>query len=317
VKYAAVLRAALETPWAILPEKLTEIAAFLALKAGGVDIDLKAAGIPIQGKRGDMRRAGSVALIPVWGTIAHRADWLNDASGGTSTERVAAMLRTAIADASVSAIVLDVNSPGGSVGGVTELAAEIRAAREEKRIVAIANAMAGSAAYWLAAQASELWVTPSGKVGSIGVYAAHEDISKALETEGVKVTLVSAGKFKTEASPFTQLSEEAHAAIQADVDTYYSMFVRDVARGRGAAPAAVKSGFGQGRMVTAAAAVEERMADRVGTLDELLVKLTGRKQGSTIGAAAEDLSPDAGDDEDIEALQDLTGSLRALIGGSR
>ncbi|HXT31367.1 MAG TPA: S49 family peptidase [Vicinamibacterales bacterium] len=310
MKYAAILRAAADTPWAIEREKLDAIMAFLALKASGADIDPTAAGVKMQGAPGGVRRAGAVAVIPIMGTIAHRASWLEGASGGTSTETIAAMLRAALEDPSVASIVLDVNSPGGSVSGVPELAAEIRAAREEKKIVAIANASAASAAYWLASQASEFWVTPSGKVGSIGVFAAHEDISKALEQEGVNVTLVHAGKHKVEANPFGPLSEDARAAIQADVDAYYGMFTRDVAKGRGVSAAAVKSGFGEGRMVVADRAVAEKMADRVGTLDELLTKLVGRKQGNSMSAASNDA-------DDEKAIRDLTAHMRALTGGTR
>jgi ClpP class serine protease len=63
--------------------------------------------------------------------------------------------------------------------------------------------MAASAAYWIATAADEVVVTPSGQVGSIGVFATHEDISKALDMEGIKVSLISAGKYKTEGTPFS------------------------------------------------------------------------------------------------------------------
>ncbi|MCC7371633.1 MAG: S49 family peptidase, partial [Chloroflexi bacterium] len=143
-----------------------------------------------------------------------------------------------------------------------------------------------SAAYWIASSADEIVVTPSGEVGSIGVFTAHEDISAALEAEGVTVTLISAGKYKTEGNPFEPLSEEARGAIQARVDDYYSMFVRAVARGRGVKPADVRGGFGQGRVVGADEAVRLGMADRVGTMAQTVERLAGRRGGA--GSRAED-----------------------------
>jgi signal peptide peptidase SppA len=280
VKFAATLRAALETPWAIERSKFAEVAAAYADRALRADAEPRAA---VAGAGPELLRAGPVAVIPIAGPIIHRSSWIEE-YGYVSTETVAYQLRAALADPAVRTVLFDINSPGGTVAGVPELAAEIRAAREEKKIVAIANAFAASAAYWIASQANELWVMPSGKVGSIGVFAAHTDLSKALEQVGVTTTLIAAGKYKTEGNPFGPLSDEARAAIQADVDAYYAMFVRDVARGREVTPASVRGGFGEGRMVIADQAVEQRMADRVGTRDELLARLQGKKQGPTIGA---------------------------------
>jgi len=175
-------------------------------------------------------------------------------------------------DARVKAIIFDVDSPGGSVEGVTELASEIYNARKKKPSIAVANAQAASAAYWLASAAGELVVTPSGQVGSIGVYVAHQDESKALENEGVRITLISAGKYKTEGNPSEPLADEARAAIQSKVDDYYTMFVKGVAQNRGSTQAAVRDGYGQGRMVLASQAVKLNMADRVATLDDVLAR---------------------------------------------
>jgi ClpP class serine protease len=120
------------------------------------------------------------------------------------------------------------------VDGVEELSSEVYQSRGKKKMIAVANAMAASAAYWIASAADELVVTPSGQIGSIGVFAAHEDISKAAEMQGVKVSLISAGKYKTEGNPFEPLSSEARAAMQRDVDVFGEMFTAAVARNRGA-----------------------------------------------------------------------------------
>lgn len=219
-----------------------------------------------------------VAVLGVYGVISQRQAQVEDISGpgGTSVERLTQRFRSVIADGSVRAVVFDHDSPGGGVYGVEELAKEIVAARGKKPIAAVANSLSASASYWLASAADEIVVTPSGEVGSIGVFSAHEDLSKFLDAEGIKVTLVSAGKFKVEGNPFEALGEEARAAIQARVDDYYGAFVRAVAKGRGVSPEDVRKGFGQGRVVGSKEAVSSKMADREGTLDETVRRLSGR-----------------------------------------
>jgi capsid assembly protease len=145
---------------------------------------------------------GSVAVLPIYGIISHRESLLGWLFGGTSTQAVSASLRQLLSDPNVSTIVFDVDSPGGSVEGIQELSDEIFAARGKKCMVTVANAMMASAAYWIGSATHEIVVTPSGQVRSIGVYTAHEDISKALEKEGVKITLIRAGNTKLKTRHF-------------------------------------------------------------------------------------------------------------------
>lgn len=281
MKYAHIVRAIGETPWAILPAKLAVILDLVAYRAGGGKLSQEEVQARMDAARRDERRSGSgregVAVLPLLGTIVQRANLMSEMSGGTSAERFRSRFREALNDNQVGAIVLDVDSPGGSVFGVPELAAEIREARGDKPIVAVANSLAASAAYWVASAADELVVTPSGEVGSIGVFAAHEDLSAALEDAGIDVTLISAGKYKVEGNPYEPLGEEARAAIQARVDDYYAMFVDDVARQRGVSSRDVRNGFGQGRVVGAQDAVALGMADEVATLDETIERLARRE----------------------------------------
>jgi signal peptide peptidase SppA len=218
---------------------------------------------------GPSKSEGSVVVIPVTSVLTARGGTVNSAET-TSAFGLADTMRAAAMEKSIHAIVLEVDSPGGEVYGIAEAAAAIREARAAKPVVSVATALAASAGYWLFSQADEGFVTPSGEVGSIGVYGLHEDRSKAMETAGRKVTLVSAGKYKVERAPFGPLSEEALGAMQADVDRYYEMFVKDVAKGRRAKVEQVRSGFGEGRLVGASAAVTAGMADRVGTLDDAI-----------------------------------------------
>jgi capsid assembly protease len=222
---------------------------------------------------------GAVAVIQIRGVIVqHGADaWMGD----TATERVARAIDDMQANPNVGAIVLDVDSPGGVVFGVRELSEKILASRDgAKPIYSIANSEAASAAYWIASAASKFFVTPSGQVGSIGVWSMHIDASKAMEDMGYAVTLVSAGKYKVEGHPFGPLEEEARAHMQEEVDAYYDQFAAGVAAARGVKASAVRSGFGEGRMLMAEPARVEGMVDGVATLPELLAALirpgTGR-----------------------------------------
>ena len=213
--------------------------------------------------------------MPLYGIITQRGNMADDVSGpgSCSTQQFAASLQNALADDTVGQILIDIDSPGGSVYGVSELADLIYSARNQKPIIGIANSLAASAAYWIGSACSEFYCTPGGEVGSIGVYTAHQDVSKALEEEGVAVTLISAGRFKVEASPYGPLTDEARAAIQQSVDNYYGMFTKAVSRGRNVGIGQVRDGMGQGRCLSATDALAQNMIDDVMPFDDLIKKM--------------------------------------------
>lgn len=218
---------------------------------------------------------GKVGVIPVYGPVEQRVTPELEKLGGTSLEEVGMYFDMLMAEPSVSTIVLDVDSPGGSSYGVQELSDKIFAARGTKKIYAIANSLAASASYWVATAAEQLFVTPGGDVGSVGVYCVHVDESKALEEDGVKISVASAGKYKTELAPWAELSEDGRAHMQDLVDRDYGRFLNALRRNRGVSLDDVRKNFGQGRVVPAEAAVSARMADRVMSMDELGAKLFG------------------------------------------
>lgn len=305
-RYSHVVKALFSSAWALQPEVLAAICEFVELRASGESFepDELQARIGQGPPRRDMQMAGSVAILPVHGVITPRADLFTNMSGGTSVQRLRSTFLDAIEDKAVSAVALDISSPGGMTDMIPEFAADIRAARGKKPIVAVANTKAGSAAYWLGAQADEFVASPSSMVGSIGVFAAHEDLSAAAEQAGVKTTLISAGKYKTEGNPWGPLSEEATAAIQARVDEMYGMFTADVARGRRAPVATVRDGYGEGRMLTAKQALAAGMVDRIGTLDSVVGELArGRVR----------VEPDALPEDDAAAVTGSTGKVHVQI----
>lgn len=280
MKYQNVIYQICSTAWAIMPEKLAEITAIVLSRADGDRLTAAEIEARVNAARSNSQRienAGqAIAVLSLVGTIIPRGNMFAESSGAVSCQRFAHSFRQMIADPDVGHIVIDIDSPGGSVGGVVELAEEIFNARGQKPITAVANGLAASAAYWIGTAADELVVTPSGSVGSVGVYAAHQDISKWLEEEGVDISLISAGKYKVEGNQFEPLGEEARAAIQTEIDAFYEMFVGAIAQHRGTTVEAVKNGFGQGRVVMAQEAVSEGMADRVATIDEVLSDISSQ-----------------------------------------
>lgn len=283
MNHALLITEFLSTPWAILPERLSAIASVLARWSEGgtaspevmaaVRADVAAA----EARRGEAARAGNgaVAVLPFYGVTAQRTSAVQDISGPglMSLQRFTQAFRSVVSDDSVGGVLIDIDSPGGSVYGVQELADEIYRARSQKPIVAIANSLAASAAYWIGSSASELYVTPGGEAGSIGVFAAHEDWSKALAEAGVSTSLISAGKYKTEGHPYGPLSDEARAFMQSRVDQYYGAFTRAVGRNRGTDVATVRSSMGEGRVFGASDAKAAGMVDDVATFDQVLARM--------------------------------------------
>lgn len=223
-------------------------------------------------QRIDPRTAGSVAVIPITGVISPETSWITMLFGGTTPGGVADAVRMAAADASIKGIVLRVDSPGGNAQGVAEAADAIYAARGSKPILAVADGMMCSAAYWLASQADEVIASPSAELGSIGVYTVHYDQSAAYAQAGISPTIISAGRYKAETSPLAPLADAARAAIQQSVDDVYDMFIAAVARGRGVSVSDVRAGYGEGRALMAKRAVAAGLADRVATFEETLAR---------------------------------------------
>ncbi len=282
VNYEQVARMVYGEPWAITQEMYAIICQVVAERASGYRPTAEEIQERLGAAAGDRKpvprgaaRNGSIAVLPLFGVVSHRANLMSAMSGGTSTEQFGQAFNAAISDSSISAVVLDVDSPGGSVRGVTELHQTIAAARGSKPIVAVANSMMASAAYWISSAADEVVATPSAEVGAIGIIAQHADMSGKLEAEGIRVTTFAAGRKKASQDPSQPLSDDAIADIQGRVNEVYQVFTGDVARARGVSIKEVQNGFGEGSVVSAAVALKEGMLDRVATLDQTVERLMG------------------------------------------
>lgn len=204
---------------------------------------------------------GGIGVLPIYGPIFGKANMMTEMSGATSLESFRKDFASMLGDPSIKSIILDIDSPGGTSEMVATTGKEIFDAREIKPVVALANGMAGSAAYWLASQAQEFYMTPDGSVGSIGAYTVHEDQSAMDAKQGIKYTYISAGPYKTEGNPHEPLSREGEEYRQEVINELYDEFVSVVASGRGVTTEKVTSDFGGGRMLLAKKALAAGMVD--------------------------------------------------------
>ena len=295
--YTHIISAIFDEPWAILPSVHRHMVEIVTerLRSGRLtseEIEARLEGVQAAPPGSTMQaRGGAIAVLPLYGVISQRAGMMQEMSGGTSCEAFTAQIRQLAADPGIVAIVIDVDSPGGSVFGLLEAAQAIFDARSAKPIVAVSNSLNASAAYWLTSQAHEIVASPSSETGSIGVYSAHRDDSKANEMAGTRYTLISAGKFKVEGNPYEPLSEEAMTEMQRRADRVYGDFVAAVARGRGVSEDAVRSGYGQGRVVGAKQAVALGLADRVDTLEGTIARLSTPQARASV-MRGESLTPE-------------------------
>lgn len=271
------LHALTAEPWAIRPDYLHFMASLAMLDrdaraerraAEGEDwfrLDLQAAAGPsaqrMEGARYAMLTGEGVAVIPVVGPIFPRANVMTEMSGsGTSAAMLARDLQLARDSADVGAILLMVDSPGGSPTGINAVADQLYAMRGRKRVVAHVSGSAASAAYWIVSSAGEIATDKTGMLGSIGVVAA---LTKQVEPDAsgtLAIQIVSTNAPNKRPDPQT---EDGAAQIRSLLDSIETQFIADVARGRRTTPARVKSDFGAGGTKVGADAVAAGMADRV------------------------------------------------------
>ncbi|MGE0674788.1 MAG: S49 family peptidase [Methylibium sp.] len=280
MKREALVAEIVSTPWALPPDRLAVMAGVVARWYSGTPRAMDDEDYGRQKTAYEMRReqaarmsAGGVAVVSCYGVIVQRAGMMTEWCGGTSTQQLTAWLRELERDEAVQQILMDYDTPGGSVYGVAEAGAEIRRIKAVKPIVGISNSLCASAGYWLGSQCSEFYITPGGEAGSIGVYQMFQSWAKYMEELGVDTKFLSAGKYKVEGNPYQPLSEDAEAFLVSRVKEYYDEFVSAVAKGRGVSVEAVRNGMGQGRVLGAQACVAEKMADGVMTFEEVMRKM--------------------------------------------
>lgn len=308
----AILKAFVGQPWAIVPEWLPAIGEVLGR---GSLVELAKTetlpeaittklGQPLKNAAARSTVVDGVAMVPIIGPISPRANYFADISGATSTQNLATDIGQAVENPAVSSILLQIDSPGGQVTGIAELAAAIRNAAKVKPVWAYIEGNGSSAAYWLASAAQKIYASPTAVVGSIGTLATYTDTTKQEEAQGVKrFTVVST------LSPNKALgvdTEQGKAEILRILDGISTVFVQDVAKYRNVSRETVLAGYGQGSVFGAADALEKGMLDGIFTMDEVLTQMAkGKKQmpqdNKTAGNSAADLK--AAFPEAVQELQ--------------
>jgi signal peptide peptidase SppA len=169
-------------------------------------------------------RYASTAMIPIRGVITSGLPAIYRMVGYSDTAQISAWLAAAVADPTVTQILLCIDSPGGMVTGTPELAAEVAAADLIKPVYAHTSGMIASAAYWIASQARAIYCTPSSEVGCIGVYQITYDQSRYLEENGIRATMFKSGDLKATGHPDFPLTEAQAAYLQSEIDALGTLF---------------------------------------------------------------------------------------------
>ena len=316
----AKLTDVMTAPWAILPSMLQEIRGIYETHMRGDKIDIAGVearlGRPLSNEQKDYEVIDGVAVISASGAIAKRMNLFSQISGGISSEILGHQIEAAMNDDDVTAIVLDIDSPGGTVDGTFELADRIYSMRGDKQIVALANGLMASAAYAIGAAADAIYMSGNTThVGSIGVVAAHTDYSKMEKQAGIKTTEIYAGKYKRIASQYEPLSAEGRENIQEAVDYLYSIFVERVAVFRGVSVDTVLEDMADGKLFIGQQAIDAGLVDGVSSLDNLIAELSsGRlpeKGMSTQSQSAGDAQ--ASDEPDKTKIDDEDHAMQKEI----
>jgi capsid assembly protease len=272
----------LSSPWAICPEKMAEIRNIYHAHMRGPKIDWKdmeaRVGISMTDKPAEQyQNMNGVAVIPVKGVLTKGMSFFSFLFGGSSMKQIGQAFQAALDDSQVKSILLDIDSPGGTVDGTEELGNAIFQARGQKPVTAFTDGMMASGAYWIGSAADRIYISgDTVMTGSIGVVATHVDQSKADAQFGEKWTEITAGKYKRIASSHAPLSEDGRAYIQDQVDYLYSNFVNTVARNRGVSEDKALE-MADGKIFIGKQAVEAGLVDGVEAFSDLVNKLIAKE----------------------------------------
>jgi signal peptide peptidase SppA len=222
MRYPRILSAIRSARWAVAPATLQAITDTLgAHLRGQLHATLESAKPVVAPQFGP-------GVIAVHGIIGKHLSGLEVECGGCDVDIIGEALAAAVADPSITSVLLDFDSPGGTVTGVPELAAKIREAAGKKPVYAYTSGQCCSAAYWLAAAARKVYCAPSSDLGSIGVYIALLDDSEWWQKQGYKLELIKAGEYKAMGISGQPLADAERALLQADVDQIYELFTSDI-----------------------------------------------------------------------------------------
>lgn len=217
---------------------------------------------------------GTTAMIPITGVIAKHANMVNGCSQpeGTSVEMLRAQLFDALEDPRVESIFLMIESPGGCIDGLADFADDVFAASFQKPVVAFADDLCASAAYWIASQANVIYASQTADVGSIGVYTLYVDSTERAKQAGLKFHIFRSGDNKGVGSPGVEISEANRDAIQERIDAKFDIFIDAVMQGRAGSGLTREKllELADGRCFVGQAALENKLIDGIKTIPQAM-----------------------------------------------
>jgi protease-4 len=226
-----------------------------------------------------------------------------------SSRTIAELLRKAREDASIVAVVLRLDSPGGSASASEEIHREIILTKNAgKPVVVSMSSVAASGAYWIATAANSIVAAPTTLTGSIGIFAVIPSLEDAAKEWGITTDGIGTTPFSGLGNPLRSLSTQQSAAIQNFLQNGYDMFIARVAEGRRITPAEAEASA-QGRVFTGEEALKRKLVDKLGTLDDA-IRVAGELAGLSTVYVKElrrELSPRE------KFMQSLSSSEQALF----
>ena len=209
-----------------------------------------------------------VAVITIQGSLVSGSSGYMRMFGVVGYADIQEALLQAVADKSAKSILLNIDSGGGAVAGVNDASKLVAEVNKVKPVVTYTGGMMASAALWLGSSASKMYSSETAITGSLGVLMVHASRARQLENDGIKVTVIRAGKDKALMNPYEDLTDKALEDAQAKADALYDVFLSHVADSRGMSLTAADAAFGQGREFVGKQAVKAGLIDEVGSLTD-------------------------------------------------
>lgn len=236
---------------------------------------------------GDMRYMAElvedVAVITISGALVPGTSRWNKYMGVTGYGEIREAVVKAAEMENVKSILLDIDSPGGAVTGVGEMASFLKKVDADyKPIYATTGSIMASGGYWLGSSARSITAAELSEVGSIGVIAVHREYTKMLQDAGITTKVIRKGKYKALGNPYEKLSPEAEAKIERELSAVYDVFTRTVAENRGKTQQFVLDNAAEGQVFFGREAKEVGLVDVVGTFDDALSALIRRHASDSV-----------------------------------
>ena len=273
------LHALMCSPWLITESKLNDIHSLYTSHLRGEGVDISAVeqrlGKELLNESQGYTINSGVAIIPIQGVIGKKMNMFTEISGGASTQLIERDIKNALNDPNVKSIMLNIDSPGGTVDGTESLAEVVRVAKTQKPVLTFADGLMASAAYWIGSAANEIVAaSDTTQVGSIGVITKHIDVSEAEKIDGIKTTVIAAGKNKATGNQHNPLSDGDKEIIQAQLNDINKIFTESVAKNRNTTAENVKETFGQGLVFLAKEAQSKQMIDHIADFDTTIENMS-------------------------------------------